>query len=179
MLLRRFGRSQRTFEGCLAVCLLMLAGEIPNRTKETTIILHALRTSKFSFISGHLDFLKRKLHCHVTAYSEAKAPGAALRHQWHRHRVDVPTIKRLVKDGPAIVYLDSFVLWNKIHYPHFVIITSSPKHAFVLFDPWDGKFRTTSGKTIAGGIRSLRTRLRIAPVIFQVRPVKNAPLRGA
>lgn len=161
---------QSTYETCLAVSLLYLAGIVPNRKKEIEIWQKGWN---FNFLEGQLNAVSDQYSIFLNVFINSKMysnyiasyvrPNIHIFHQ----KIDSNFIFNLAKENPIIVYLDNYFLQKKLHAPHFVVVLGTTAKSVKIFDPWDGRKKLISQNTLKKSIQSLQTYLQFSPVVIQ------------
>lgn len=177
--------SQKTCETCLANCLLVLLDEKTSLENEVKILSEGLKFSKFNilrtntlsnFVIGHLKFLSEIKHVQFNYYLENKLEYNLLTklEKWNGidivlKKIDVKLIKRLLQNKPLIINLDSWCIWRRRHYPHYVIIRGKKYKRFEIYDPWDGRIKFQRLEDLSEGISKLRNLIKLSPGIIQLK----------
>jgi hypothetical protein len=161
---------QTTYESCLAVALMHLLNIEPSEQKELEIWKHGW---KFNYLIGQLNFISQTYGKPLKGYIENKYYFATLSTQAEsnvhlvREKINTPLLdKILAENKKAIVLIDNYFLQKVVHAPHFVVIESSHKHEYQIFDPWEGKQKFLSKEILDKAIMSLKKRLRHSPVLI-------------
>jgi hypothetical protein len=171
--------AQKTCETCLANCLLFLLNEKPSLENELKVLNEALKLSKWNllrnFTIGHLNFLSETKSVEFDFYLENKLEYNLLRRlkKWDGinliyTKIDQKLIKKLLFNKPLIANLDSWCIWGRRHYPHYVTILRKKHKRFEIYDPWDGKIKFLQPENLSNGISSLRNLIKITPEIIQI-----------
>ncbi len=165
--------TQTTYETCLACCLLQAVGNI-SRKLEMDCINHSMRFSKEDFVIGHLDFIARKFRVDISRivdnmqfYDYVKKTRTSSRIRTHAAKIDTKLVRKLLEKKP-IIYIDSYYLFRRYHYPHFVTVLAASGSRYRIFDTWEGKERLIEGRALAKSISSLRNHIKLCPQIMLV-----------
>ena len=162
---------QTTYESCLASALLMLIGESWSKKKEIEIWKHGW---EFNYLVGQLNYVAKKLRKGFKVYIENRNHFERLRKENGREvelvnvKIDTQLIKKLLKSGSVIVYLDNYYLQKIVHAPHFVLAERYKDDIIEIADPYDGKRKKISSEIIKKAIISLRNHLKYSPVLIRV-----------
>jgi len=162
---------QSTYETCLASDLLMLIGESWSRSKEIEIWKQGW---EFNYLIGQLNYAAKKYKKNLGVYIENRYYFEKLRKEKSGEielvnaKVDIQLIKKLLKSGSVIVYLDNYYLQKIVHAPHFVLAEKFKDDTIKIADPYDGKSKKISGKILNKAIISLRNHLKYSPVLIRV-----------
>ena len=158
---------QTTFETCLAVCLMLMAGIKPTYKREVQICKMG---RGFNFAKGQLNYLARNLGKDLAVFVDNKTYFRKFKRDLHKkivaqnEKIDLRMLKSKLINGPVIIYLDSYYLHKEIHYPHFVLSFDSHRNRIQIMDPWIGKIKWIPEQKIKKGIISLRNHLRFCPL---------------
>jgi hypothetical protein len=153
---------------------MQLSGIKISQKKELEILNHALKFTKYDFAIGHLDYIARRYgkkinlyHDNYILYKIINRTKFSKKINVEVQKIDLKFIDNVIKKGPAIVYLDSYYLWNIVHFPHFIIVLEKIGNRYRIFEPWDGKIKKISSKMVSKAIISLRNHLRFCPQVIQ------------
>ena len=163
---------QQSNQGCLVVDLMYLFDIEPTREKEQDILSDGLFRLRENYTLGCLlAFLDRYEDKSVTIYVDNKYYLDILK-KWVKH----PHIKMTYSKNddrllgslatPFIVYVDNNITDGWTHLPHFMMVTSSTKKFYSVFDPWDGKTIKISKDRLVGGIELLRSHVKVCPFVI-------------
>lgn len=159
---------QSTYETCLSVCLLLLVGNRPTQSSELQLWRAGWR---FNYLAGQLAKASRQSRCCLVAVVELRRYAASVRRtvgpkvRVTSSRITAGVIERTPL--PAIIYLDNYYLEGRVHAPHFVLMLRRTRRHFVIADPWDGRVKRISGRTLSRSVCSLRRRLGFSPVLIK------------
>ena len=162
---------QSTYETCLASDLLMLIDESWSRSKEIEIWKHGWG---FNYLIGQLNYVAKKYKKNFVVYIESQYYFRELRREKSQgielvnSKIDMRLIKKLLKSGFVIVYLDNYYLQKIVHAPHFVLAERYKDDTIEIANPYDGKRKKISSEIIQKAIISLRNHLRYSPVLVRV-----------
>lgn len=160
---------QSTYETCLSCSLLMITGK--TKRDEIEIWKHGW---KFNYLIGQLNYFSKKYKQKFTAYIENKYYFNQLQDQKEKNielinkKVDLKLLKKLLKNGKVIVYLDCFYFYKILHAPHFVVAIKMDNNFVEIADPGDEKIKKIPVEIIKKGISSLRNHLKYSPVLVTI-----------
>lgn len=163
---------QQSNQGCLVVDLLYLFRIEPTREKEQDILSDGLFKHRENYTIGCLlAFLERYDDKSVTLYVDNNYYFAALKKQVNHprtHMVYRRNDETLLDSlgAPFIVYVDNTVTDVWTHLPHFVMVTGVTRQYYDVFDPWDGEITKISKTKLLGGIKSLRSHIKVCPFVI-------------
>lgn len=160
---------QAFYETCLTVCLLLLVGIKPS--KRTQLNLWRRGWKKDHYLTGQLNYLaslKQRLVLTIGISSYFKEIKNKMNRKivLEHRKINIRTIKEKLKDGPVIILLDDFYLYHYVHYAHALLALKAKTNKIQCIDPWDGRIKWLSTKTITQGILSLRRRLWYSPILI-------------
>lgn len=169
---------QKTGQGCFVSCLLMLnsekfGGNI-NRKDEESILLRGLdRKYTFPAIGVPKEIFKRfgkKINIIVdnkyfTNFLIKKIRDRKNFNVFHK-KINPSLVRELLKNGPIACHIDDNLLGDYSHASHFIIIEKSTPGGFGIIDPWYGKRRIISEKTLTRAILSLKKHIKMCPLIY-------------
>ena len=169
---------QSTCETCLPTCLIFLLRNLGikiGKSEEMNILIKGLKFTRIDYAIGQLVYIVRRYKVNATLYVEFREFFNQLRKlpippklTLINKKVDVSLLKKLLKAGYAIVYLDQFFIGYAYHYPHFVALLEFKNSSAKIFDPWDGKEKKVTKSEISKGIQSLGNKWKISPKAIQV-----------
>lgn len=162
---------QSTYETCLASCLLILDNKHVEKNLELEILKHSLDYSKFDFVSGHLDFFKDKVSFERIVDNKIFLKHLESVNVEYKNvkvkKVNTKLIDFLLQNyGKVIVYLDSYILYQDVHYPHFILINGRSDKYYEVIDPWNGEKKLISKNVIKEGINMLNNHLLFCPQLI-------------
>lgn len=157
---------QSTYETCLPCSLLMITGK--NKKYEIEIWKHGW---KFNYLIGQLNFVSKKFKTKFKAFIENRYYFGQLQKQKNQkislvnQKVNFNLLRKLLKHGKVIIYLDLFFLFKVIHAPHFIVANKIIGNNIEIADPADGKVKLISLETLNKAIISLRNHMKYSPVL--------------
>lgn len=162
---------QKTCEGCLPVCLLLLINEKITLESELELLTEGFKRSRESYALGVVCEFSSKYRKKVTIFVDNKIFFRKLLTnepciQLICQKIDSKFLSEL--QVPFILYLDSNVTGTYEHSPHFVIIEKRIKDKFLIIDPWKGKRRRLGVEKIEKGVVSLRNHLKFCPLVIKL-----------
>jgi len=163
---------QKTCEGCLPVCLLVLAGQKITLESELDLIIGGLKKSRESYALGIIEKFTSKYKRRATIWIDNKfflkiiMAGKNSPIKPAHKRIDLNFLNSLAT--PFILYLDSNILGTYYHSPHFVIVEKRLGGKFQIVDPWIGKRRWIEPSRLERGITSLRGYLKFCPLVIKL-----------
>ena len=176
---------QKHPETCLAKCLIIIIEKLKgikiNRGEELKMLIFFLKYDRDSIAGGHLMKVVRDYKVNVDWYLGFKIIYNFFKKKNFPEKISLKYTEVNLKlidsllDSPIIVYVDQFYLWEnswglyyKYHYPHFVIIKKRVGNLYQIIDPTDGKIKSVTPRTISKAIASMRNRLWISPQIIKI-----------
>ena len=176
---------QKHFETCLARSLMTLLKickdvDLPDAYEIDTLI-HSMKFERDNISLGHLDKITKDFDVDIEWVVDSRIFYEFTKNKLMKgilmikRGINKEIISKKIKSSPIIVYLDGFYLWEKnwelyfkYHFPHFVILLSEDKKDYTLIDPNDGITKKISKKKILEGIKSLKRRLWMSPMIIRL-----------
>ncbi|MEI6843321.1 MAG: cysteine peptidase family C39 domain-containing protein [bacterium] len=110
-------------------------------------------------------FADNKFFTDVLKDSFAKEKNIEVEHQ----KITTTFIKKLLVQSPVICHIDTHGLGDYSHASHFIVIEKANKSTFTIIDPWNGKRRNVSEKTLEKAILELKNNVKMCPLIFLVK----------
>ena len=87
-----------------------------------------------------------------------------------QEKITITRIKALLKQQPLICHIDDHALGGFSHVSHFVVLEKElPGDRVLLIDPWTGKQKRLSLAALEGSIHSLKTHIKMCPLLFIIR----------
>ena len=83
-----------------------------------------------------------------------------------QHKITTDYIKALVEKTPVICHIDDNLLGDYSHASHFIVIEKATAKRFLIIDPWHGKRKWISERTLSDAISSLKDHLKMCPLLF-------------
>lgn len=160
------------------MCLLVGAHELTTGTpvtahEELACFQHALRTTKYDFVLGHLAYVVSTYPIDIARYIHDQHSIGTSVVRTQPPAVDlivrppsVTMLRSLLEHGFVVCYLDAFVLYHSYHYPHFVIIRNYRAGMWTVIDPWDGRKKRLTSWTLSQGIHLLRKHIGLCPQVL-------------
>ncbi len=147
-----------------------------NKKQEGEILLKGMEKKYQDYTPGMLqEFTKKykvdlKLFVHFKLYARTLAKSLARNSQIKviEQKCSLPIIKKLLKNGPIIVYLDAYYMdygYPVEHAPHFVVV-EKVNDKITLVDPWDAKRKVEKIDDFKTGIQSLAKRFKYSPLMI-------------
>lgn len=180
---------QKHPETCLAKCLIILlenklGKKIPDKY-ELYLLNYSFKHERENITRGHIEKVIKDFKVFIDWYVDSKIFFSFIKEErlskkikLINKKVNVNLIDNIL-DGPLIVYLDRFLLWEKshglyykYHYPHFVIINKKIDNSYEIIDPDDGKIKLIPKNILSKAIISLKNHLWISPHIIKILKIK-------
>lgn len=77
-------------------------------------------------------------------------------------------IRELVEEQPVVCHIDDHGLGDYSHASHFIVIEKGGKGSFTVVDPWTGKRKRITDKTLENAIYELKTHVKMCPLLFHL-----------
>lgn len=170
---------QKSGQGCLPICLAMLAGISPNQIYEQNMLSKGLFMYKQNYALGMAAAFVQEYGCpdikvRLRFIHPHYARRLALEFAGCNVEIDHIAFDELVwcpQRPPYIINVDMFELGWYEHQPHYIVVQSRTAKMAIIHDPWTGKSRRVTIAKLAEAIRSLRDYIRVCPVIIDtIRP---------
>jgi len=84
----------------------------------------------------------------------------------HYRKIDIATIKALLKKNALICHIDNNHLGDYSHSSHFIVLEKDSGKRVTIIDPLAGKRRLISYKKLEESIKSLRGHVKMCPLLF-------------
>lgn len=86
------------------------------------------------------------------------------------HPITLDLIKKLLEQGPLICHIDDNALGDYSHASHFIVLVKATESMITIADPWTGKKKRISNKTLEEAIFKLKTHIKMCPLLFRIEP---------
>lgn len=163
-----------TPEGCLPICLLLLAHRKPSRKSELGLITNGFKNSRDYYSLGILQAFVSKYKCKLTIFVGNKYFYRVIKSEDKTNKLNF--VHSSINEDflincqtPYILQLDHFYLSSKTHTPHFVIIENIAKNHFYVIDPWTGEMTQASKDKIIKAVQSLRKLIKFCPLVIKIK----------
>jgi hypothetical protein len=170
---------QTICNGCLVASLLMVIKDKYNvsysKKDEGLILIKGGDRSKYQFyVSGiPIEFYK-KFKKKINLVVDNKYFTNVLLKEFnnkskfnvYQSKITLELIKSLVEKGPIVCHIDDNLLGDYSHASHFIVIEKVEGNRVQIVDPWYGKRRVISLKKLEEAIKSLKTHIKMCPLIF-------------
>lgn len=84
------------------------------------------------------------------------------------HPVTIDLIRTLVNKQPIICHIDDNLIGDYSHASHFIVIEKASGGFFFIIDPWVGERKRISQETLEKAIHSLKTHIKMCPLLFSI-----------
>lgn len=169
-------RRQSLSHSCLAVCLLMLreqsAGEFSAKDEKKITLAGMSRKYQYYVVGVPFEFSKQT-NTNVTVVVDNKIFANELTNAFAgskvnvtQHEITIELIRQLTENQPVICHIDDNYIGDYSHASHFIIIEKLTVNKATIIDPMDGKRKTTRIKTLEDSIYSLKTRIKMCPLLY-------------
>lgn len=92
--------------------------------------------------------------------------------------ITIGLIKELLTDRPVICHIDTHGLGDYSHSSHFIVVERAAGSMIHIVDPWTGRARKVTEKTLEKAILSLKTEVKICPLLFLLIARRRYSLRS-
>ena len=165
---------QTTYEGCLPVCLLSIAGIEINREKELILIQNGVSKCRDSYALSMILSFVEQYDTSINLYVDNKYFSNYLKLINNSTKVIIyyqPINEDFIfkQNNPFILYVDMHDFGEYIHSPHFIIVEKQQGDVAIIVDSLTGK-RTKMSKTkILDSVLSLKKRFLYAPLLITLK----------
>lgn len=167
---------KQTFShSCLAAALLMLTGKKHRSKLEREFFIKGTSGVYPYYVVGVPFELSKALALNLTVYVDNKFFTGVLKTAFKKskrisvihQKIEADLIEHLVSESPIVCHIDDHYLGDYSHASHFVVIEKVNKNRITIIDPFYGKRRIVNEKTLIESIKSLKTHIKMCPLIFQ------------
>lgn len=171
---------QSLTDSCLVACFLMLLQAQKDITftekEEQHLALNGSKRKYPFYVVGIPYEVAVEYNAHITIFADNKYFTKVLEKSFGdtknievKHQpVKVSLIQELLQKQPLICYVDNNALGNYSHSPHFIVLEKATESFFHIVNPWTGKKKRISRETLEKGIRSLKTHVKMCPLLFSI-----------
>lgn len=99
--------------------------------------------------------------------TEKAFAGVKQMHAIHKP-ITIELIKELLAEKPLICHVDTHGLGDYSHSSHFIVLERMAGSMIVIVDPWTGKKKKITEKTLVNMITSLKTEVKMCPLLFSI-----------
>ena len=168
---------QNALESCLTCCLMMISRHYgkkmkPSKKLELKILRAGLKFDKKVYDIGQLHEMARRYGLdfdyfveNLKAFHYTRKLPFSKRIIIHNKKVDSQFIKEILENGPIILPLDPYGLFDEDHYSHYILLAGRKGRFFSVIDPWTGEEKQVEQRLLSKGIRRLRT-IGFSPVLI-------------
>lgn len=173
---------QTLTHSCLAACLLMLregaTGQPFDAADEQDLAVRGSRRNHAFYVTGIPTECARRFGVQIRVLADnayfakilarafEKEKGIAVEHA----KVAAQSIRALLAQRPLICHIDNHLLGDVTHSSHFVVLEKElPGDRVLLIDPWTGTRKRVKWARLEESIGSLKTRIRMCPLLFALR----------
>jgi ABC-type bacteriocin/lantibiotic exporter with double-glycine peptidase domain len=162
--------------GCLAACFLMIINPKNKEREEEKLLLKAMNRKYKFYVSGVPVEISKKYGKSIAVSVDNKYFTNVLKKEFKgtkvsptHKKVSLTFIKELLKEAPVVCHIDDHFLGDYSHASHFIVIERDTGKKFVIVDPWQGKRLLISHKTLQDSIKSLKTHIKMCPLLLTIR----------
>lgn len=169
---------QKTCESCLAVCLMGLLrreGIEVDEGEEIKILMAGLTFTKKDYATGQLVYVCNKYGVDIESYVDYPSFHSVLTGiaappslKTMQKAIEYDFMTKMMKESPAVVYMDMFYLNGEYHYSHFVVLNSLNEQYARISDPWDGRIKDMDTKYFMKAVESVNLHLGISPRLIRI-----------
>lgn len=171
---------QKTYEGCLPICLLSLGGIEINREKELELIRNGVSKPRDGYYAFNmlLAFIEQ-YNSDVNLYVDIKPYSNYLNRLNNNKRLSI-SHQFINKDflskqsRPFVLYVDWYDFEGYTHAPHFIVIEKQQGASMTIIDPWAGKRIEIEKEKILNSILNLKKRFFFSPLLITLKTTKEA-----
>jgi hypothetical protein len=163
---------QQTLEGCLPVCLMLLAKGEATEKEELELATEGIKT-KISYALKILNVFSEKYGTNFEVYVDNEYFLKDLQKSFENKNIKLVsrTIDSSLMDStaaPYILYIDAQEGFNP-HAPHFIIVESvNDDNTYNIFDPWLGERRVVENLALQKSVSQLRAHLLFCPLLIKI-----------
>ncbi len=173
-------QEQQYTYSCLLVALAILGGVKMNKKQEGQILLAGLTKKYLGYHQGMFTEFLKKHPIKLNLLVEYKPYAKYLQKYFSNNEnlvvkqanATLATMKKLIVQGPLVVYLDSKFL-EYPHYAdhagHFIVVENFLNDQVIILDPWDGLRRVIKVSSLLECIESLKKQFKYSPLIITLR----------
>ena len=176
---------QSLTHSCLAASFLMLLQEesgieFTEKDEQEIALLGSRRIYPFYVVGITLEIAKR-YGSEIKVHVDNKYFGGILSKSFVEEKnisvetkaVSLKLIRELLEIGSLICHVDMHGLGDYSHASHFIIIEKAVSETFTILDPWDGKKKRVSDKTLENAIYELKHQVKMCPLLFSLNTLAN------
>ncbi len=164
---------QETLEGCLPVCLLLLAKGEATEGEELELAVEDIKT-KISYALKVLNIFSEKYREDFDVYVDNEYFLKDLKTNFDNKNIKL--ISRTIDSNlmnstptPYILYIDAGEGIYP-HAPHFIIVESvNDDNSYKIFDPWFGESRIVESSVLQKAVIQLRDHLLFCPLLITIK----------
>ncbi|HMS22553.1 MAG TPA: hypothetical protein PKA38_02200 [Candidatus Levybacteria bacterium] len=167
---------QTLSHSCLATCFLMLRQKHFNEFDEQKLTLDgSKRIYPFYVVGIAMEFVKQ-FNSKLSVYVDNKYFASVLKDAFKEQKsIEVihqkntlSFISEQLNKQPLICHIDDHALGDYSHASHFIILEKATNKYIEIVDPWFGKRKMISNKTLENAIHELRVHVKMCPLIFSI-----------
>lgn len=171
---------QSLTHSCLVAAFLMLlenSGDIKFTEKEEQEIalLGSRRVYPF-YVVGVTVEIAQRYKSKIKVFADNKYFADILSKSFTKEKnisveakpVTLKLIRELLESQPVICHVDVHGLGDYSHASHFIVIEKGGKETFTIIDPWIGKRKRVSAKTLENTIFELKNHVKMCPLLFAI-----------
>lgn len=163
---------QKTYEGCLPSCLLILEDKEINKEIELEIIYKSLEKNRDNFYAyNNLSAFSEKFARNLTLFVDIREYANYLNKNKDNalikiiyRNIDLAFLLKI--KTPYIVQIDDFVFGDYVHATHYIIVESINEKVTTIIDPWYGSRKKLKTELILNAIKSLKNHLLFSPLLI-------------
>jgi len=167
---------QETYEGCLPICLMILADIEATKNKELEIIYKAVKSRKESYTLIMLTTFVEIYNISSTLYVDNILYTKYLKTVNKNKNINVihqeitwNFVKNL--NEPFTIYVDDFILGAETHSQHFIVTEVIKNNLIEIIDPWTGERKEITKDILMKAVRSLKNRFFYSPVLITLNKI--------
>lgn len=163
---------QKTLEGCLPVCLMLLTKGEATEKEELELATEGIKT-KISYALKILNVFSEKYGTNFDVYVDNYYFLKDLEKNFENKNIKLvfQTIDSALMNStttPYILYIDAHEGFHP-HAPHFIIVESvNDDNTYNIFDPWLGERRMVENFALQKSVSQLRDHLLFCPLLIKI-----------
>ncbi len=172
---------QSLSHSCLVACFLMMLQarygiQFTERDEQRLALMGSRRIHPF-YVAGIPVEIAREFKKDIVAYVDNKFFTQVLQqqsfdtssHMRAEHKpITIELIQEELAKHPLICHVDTHGLGDYSHSSHFIVLERLAGKMVVIIDPWTGVKRKIAQRTLMGAIESLKSEVKMCPVLFTI-----------
>lgn len=170
---------QSLTHSCLVASFLMILEAEKNKTftkeKEQQLALKGSQRTYPFYVVGITSEIAKEYKTGIHVFADNKFFTNVLKNAFkdknivvNHEKVTTSLVRKLLVKNHLVCHIDTHGLGDYSHSSHFIVIEKAKGKFFTIIDPWNGKRKNISEKTLENAIFELKNNVKMCPLLFLI-----------